>query len=386
MDVKQRDNDMIIGLDVIRFLAAFLVLWFHLAIWSRVSVPASDGGPPLEMLPYQSVIASHGWVGVEIFFVLSGIVIAYSAEKATAWTFLRSRILRIAPTVWICAPISFVALAFYGNFGIPDLLAKLGSTLVLRPMTGWIDIVYWTLNIEICFYSAVLAVLFLSSFERIGVLFGALSLLGFVAWGAYILSAAFHFEFVHQSIETLLQRRTIHLLLVRHGCLFAVGGFIWLCLFKGATFARLFLLALAVLASMAEVYGSAMEPRGLVHQLPIVAIAIWAISVCAMALSIRFNDRVHRFIGRNGYIFRTIGLMTFPVYLLHDAAGVAVERRLLELGVPPYSAIAVTAILVLATSAAIVLQAEPRVRSKMRFLLDLGRSRLTAPSSARPAV
>jgi len=51
-----------------------------------------------------------GWVGVEIFFVLSVFVIAYSAEGSSAFSFFRSRILRLMPAVWICASLVFAVL------------------------------------------------------------------------------------------------------------------------------------------------------------------------------------------------------------------------------------------------------------------------------------
>jgi peptidoglycan/LPS O-acetylase OafA/YrhL len=49
----------LLGLDLIRFSAAFMVLAFHLCAGTAL-------GP----------LTRWGWVGVEIFFVLSGFVIA----------------------------------------------------------------------------------------------------------------------------------------------------------------------------------------------------------------------------------------------------------------------------------------------------------------------
>jgi peptidoglycan/LPS O-acetylase OafA/YrhL len=49
-----------------------------------------------------------GWVGVEIFFVISGFVIAFTAEGASSRAFLRSRVLRLVPGPWICATIALV--------------------------------------------------------------------------------------------------------------------------------------------------------------------------------------------------------------------------------------------------------------------------------------
>src|SRR5262245_17362533 len=97
----------IVGLDLLRFLAACLVLFFHLGynIWA---------GPPetTTRRAAGSLIQFHeldffkiGRLGVDIFFVISGFIIAYSAERSTAIQFLRNRIVRLMPAIWIIAPL-----------------------------------------------------------------------------------------------------------------------------------------------------------------------------------------------------------------------------------------------------------------------------------------
>lgn len=78
------------GVDILRFLAAVLVMLYHYGSWvwafpAGVSARATGGIPPhpqLEML-------GSGWVGVQVFFVISGFVIAFSAENSTALRFPR---------------------------------------------------------------------------------------------------------------------------------------------------------------------------------------------------------------------------------------------------------------------------------------------------------
>ena len=53
--------------------------------------------PNRPSFPELTPIAWVGWVGVEIFFELSGFVIAYSAEGASAFVFFRSRFFRLMP-------------------------------------------------------------------------------------------------------------------------------------------------------------------------------------------------------------------------------------------------------------------------------------------------
>ncbi|WP_246707247.1 acyltransferase family protein [Mesorhizobium sp. NZP2077] len=71
------------GVDILRFLAAVLVMVYHYGFWvwaypDGISAQATGGVPPQ---PDIGAWVGSGWVGVEIFFVISGFVIAFSAEK-----------------------------------------------------------------------------------------------------------------------------------------------------------------------------------------------------------------------------------------------------------------------------------------------------------------
>ena len=89
------------GLDVVRFGTALLVMMFHLCYWRNGRVaPDSDAF---------NATWWFGWVGVEIFFTISGFVIAFSAQNSEPKKFALSRLVRIVPMVWICASIALLA-------------------------------------------------------------------------------------------------------------------------------------------------------------------------------------------------------------------------------------------------------------------------------------
>lgn len=78
------------GVDILRFLAAVMVMFYHYGFWvwafpDGVSARATGGIPPH---PEMALVGS-GWVGVQIFFVISGFVIAFSAENSTPLRFSR---------------------------------------------------------------------------------------------------------------------------------------------------------------------------------------------------------------------------------------------------------------------------------------------------------
>jgi len=98
----------ILGLDLLRFAAALLVMWYHLAYgsWTFDAQFCRQIGMDFSVFSGLRPFAEFGWIGVEIFFVISGYVIAFSAESSTAGVFLESRVLRLVPGAWICATLS----------------------------------------------------------------------------------------------------------------------------------------------------------------------------------------------------------------------------------------------------------------------------------------
>ncbi len=102
------------GLDLIRFLSAVLVVLFHVyafggdaPIW-----PADAVHAPLSWL---QPVAWMGWIGVQIFFVISGFVIAASAQASLAGPFLKKRAIRLLPALWISASLALLARALWGE-------------------------------------------------------------------------------------------------------------------------------------------------------------------------------------------------------------------------------------------------------------------------------
>lgn len=80
-------KQVLLSLQYLRAIAAFMVIYFHAVLQVRL---IAGGGGRLPLM---------GASGVDIFFVLSGFMMWYTAERSPAGTgeFLRRRIVRIAP-------------------------------------------------------------------------------------------------------------------------------------------------------------------------------------------------------------------------------------------------------------------------------------------------
>jgi peptidoglycan/LPS O-acetylase OafA/YrhL len=140
--------------DGLRGLAALWVLLFHLSTGHHVDAL-------LAALPagVDRVVFTWGHGGVAVFFVLSGCVLALTAERAVldpagAGRFVLRRLLRLAPPYYAALLVAvLLALAKGEAFGLDQLLAHVlfAQTLADVPPVG---IVFWTLSIELQFYLA----------------------------------------------------------------------------------------------------------------------------------------------------------------------------------------------------------------------------------------
>src|SRR3954470_15117242 len=147
-------------LDPLRFGTALGVAIFHQMFWSwawvSIGVPGFERTIAADVLyPSAAPFTWFGWVGVEIFFVISGFVIANSAAKSSPSEFLLGRALRLYPAVWIASTLSLVILLIFlrekaSEFILPYFQAML---LIPKGINGkWLDAVYWTLAAEMAFY------------------------------------------------------------------------------------------------------------------------------------------------------------------------------------------------------------------------------------------
>jgi peptidoglycan/LPS O-acetylase OafA/YrhL len=147
-------------LDYARFAAAWAVVAFHF-LFKGIQEGKT---PSLEFIPGVSEIAKYGYLGVQLFFMISGYVIFFSAKGKTAGAFAASRALRLYPAFWVAVLFtSAVSFLFGGDtFRVSGAQVLANLTMVPGPL-GYdlVDGVYWTLAYELKFYLLVGAMLFL---------------------------------------------------------------------------------------------------------------------------------------------------------------------------------------------------------------------------------
>jgi peptidoglycan/LPS O-acetylase OafA/YrhL len=149
--VAQRSGQ-VASLDSLRGISALAVCWFHFSGSSMI------GAGPIR------ASGAYGWLGVYVFFVVSGFVIPLALLKqryslSNYRTFLLKRFTRLYPPYLASVAVGFTLLAMYAKYkGQPrvnvdpdDLLLHLGllNDLFGRP---WLNTIYWSLAIEFQFY------------------------------------------------------------------------------------------------------------------------------------------------------------------------------------------------------------------------------------------
>ena len=371
----------ILGLDLIRFCSAMMVAIFHLAYWSWApaeSLTKSVSGG-IVRFPGLSHVTWIGWVGVEIFFVLSGFVISYSAEGASASSFLRSRIVRLYPAAWISATATLSVTILAGHAGAGTAL-EYAKSMALWVDGPWIDGVYWTLGIEIMFYASILAVLCIAGSGAIPKLLETLAVWSSLFWFALAFDRIC--PRVLPLVHDVVASRWSVFLLLRHGCLFAVGGLLWLCLRKQCTAWRLLLIGVCLLAGFMEIINSArvdIEYVGDSYTRRAIAGAVWVAAIGAMVGSIHYDRLLLALLGRAARTIQLLGLMTYPIYLLHDVIGAVLLRQASLLGAPPLAALTCAMLAILGGSWIITRYLEPPIQRGMRRALSrAGRRSLPA--------
>ncbi|MEV0666755.1 acyltransferase family protein [Actinomadura luteofluorescens] len=144
-------------LDLLRFAAALAVVLYHFTGFGGAGAwPA----PSQEVFPEIAPVTRFGYLGVDLFFVISGFVILMSAWGRGPGEFGVSRLVRLMPAYWVSVLLGAAVYALFRmGHGVPGLivpnLTMLQGGLGLRN----VDAVYWTLWVELHFYvlAAVLA-------------------------------------------------------------------------------------------------------------------------------------------------------------------------------------------------------------------------------------
>jgi exopolysaccharide production protein ExoZ len=154
----QDRHQRLLSLQILRGVSAWMVVAHHIEMYFIGSGPRGWLG---------DVALKHGNMGVDVFFVISGVVMHLVSTRpdATPVGFISDRLIRIVPPYWVCTTIAamlvvLVPQAFaYTSVSCPSLLASLFFVPTMNASgVGYFPVlaVGWTLNMEMFFYVIIL--------------------------------------------------------------------------------------------------------------------------------------------------------------------------------------------------------------------------------------
>ena len=280
------------ALDVARFVAAMSVVLYHYNPWLST---APDS-------PF-ALISRLGYLGVPLFFIISGFVISASALNRSALAFAVSRFTRLYPAYWAAiAATLFVAYLFLGE--IEDPLTIAANLTMLNDYVGIKDIdgVYWTLQVELKFYACVFLLILFGVFDKYRI--------WLPAWlGLTIIYALTEQPFFMGWFIT-----------PHYSCFFIAGAAFYMIWKDGGDYLLYSVLlgafALSIIKAFEQVSGFVTAPDQATRFAASIIVAGMFVFFWAMTTG-RIQPRARP-------IYLTLGALTYPLYLLHNRAGKAV--------------------------------------------------------------
>ena len=320
MNEPQMPNHRLETLDALRLFAALAVVLFHFG-FRGLTLEVTDVA-----LPAYEAVLKYGYLGVQLFFVISGFVIAYSAEGRTPIQFGIARFSRIYPTFALCMTITFIVILALGSPRIHATMYQWLANFLIMPelvKQESLDGSYWSIFYEVVFYGWIFIFMSVGLFKR------ANYPVIVVAW---LTVSVIDRTFIHSGILR-------YLVLTDQSAFFCAGLVLYAAFKDGYTKKNLLLLGLSALVAIQQSLILSGWNRNNYHvEYSDIVVAIACLSIIAIvAAAIKF-PRTPLPSG----VMLAIGGLTYPLYLLHQQIGYVLFNVFENMASPLVLVIAVT--------------------------------------------
>ncbi len=218
----------------------------------------------------------YGYLGVPLFFAISGFVITASCEGRTRWQFTVARAARLYPAFWLSLALTCIALS------IDNPIVIAANATILPHFLGqpYVEGAYWSLMYEVIFY-AWIALIGIKHLKMACYIWLALSVVNMIREipGFQVLFALDYAPYFAIGISIYLRSRTLWIASIGLSCL---------------------------AAALQTAFN------------PVIAAAF------ALTIGLIFPLLVKQ---RNLPFSGTIAALSYPVYLLHNEFGLAVANK-----------------------------------------------------------
>lgn len=295
---RNSNRQRLAALDGLRLLAAIGVVAYHYVAFGKGW--ATD---VRVMFPKIFPVAAYGWLGVNLFFLISGFVICMSSWDKPLSSFFISRTVRLYPAYWfaVIATTAAVTLIPGGEERLSwiDILANL--TMLQEPLgVEPVDGVYWTLFAELRFYLLFSLIVWRGLTYRRVILFCC----------AWVIASAFLAQADNGPVRQLVMPDNswyfiagiAFYLMYKFRPNLLLTGIILICFCGSLTFVH-------------DTWKRAQQHMGhAVPFWPVLAILILCFGIMALLATDKFSSITWRWLS-------PAGALTYPLYLLHENIG-----------------------------------------------------------------
>lgn len=305
-------NVRLYQIDLLRFIAALSVLLCH---YTFGGYKANNGWSNLEFSTLGDIF-KYGYLGVHLFFIISGFVIILSIQDGNVFNFIRSRITRLYPAYWFCVTMTFLVMYF---FGAPVFFANFKEYCINLTMFQRyfniknIDAVYWTLAIELKFYFLIVLYLLFNLYKKIDIKYFIYFLL-FIT----ILPKILHTDNEILSVFFSLFDTSFNS--------FFIAGMLFYKIYTGGNkliYNTLLLLccALSLKSIQHEIVSLSQH-----YQTPFNNIVVY--SILLLFYTVMYLCSTKKLSSFNKPLFVKLGILTYPLYLIHENIGFIIFNNL----------------------------------------------------------
>ena len=284
-------------IDLLRFFAALAIVFFHYSFRGY----AADA---MSVMPYPLLASAskYGYLGVELFFMISGFVILMTAASGNLRRFIISRVVRLYPAFWACCTIAFAVTIVIGE---PRYSASVGQYLVnMTMLSGFvgvpsIDGAYWSLFVELKFYALVALVLVIGRIHQAQTFI--------ILW--LVTSVA---------LELHAIGKLNYLLITDYSAFFIAGAAYFLIWSKGVSLTRTAIVTISWgLAVFQSIKG--LKEFETHYHTSMSSYVVAGIVTAFFAVMTLVALRCTGLVGRSRWLLA--GVLTYPLYLLHQNIG-----------------------------------------------------------------
>lgn len=312
-------KDRVSILDGLRVIAILMVILYHYYFRFLDTHYSYNFNMP--------TIFKYGYLGVELFFIISGFVISLSLTKCTSFVeFIKKRFVRLIPAMLICSTVTFLVISFFDNNNLfansKSIINLIISNTFISPLlinnllstnVSYIDGAYWSLWVEITFY-ILAGLLYFISPKKLIRNFSVLVFIGIISFFLSISKTGMDIltpyigEYFYQLLRTFFKVFTFF----EYGIWFLIG-MVLKQLYYDNTSKRLIIYFFVLFFFQSLIVFN-------------VYTLLFSISTFALLLLFIYRPKVINFLGNK--IISKVGIASYSIYLIHENIGVLLINKL----------------------------------------------------------